>query len=35
MREGYFDIVAFLAPINRDYNQHDPYRWDVLGCFEH
>jgi uncharacterized protein len=29
MREGYFDIVAFLAPINRDYNQHDPYRWDV------
>lgn len=29
MRKGYFDLVAFLAPINRDYNQHDPYRWDV------
>jgi len=34
MRKGYLDIVEFLTPINEEYNQHDPYRydlWDVLS----
>lgn len=34
MHKGYFDIVAFLAPINTHYNENDPYRydvWDVLS----
>ena len=34
MRKSYFEIVSFLAPINRHYNENDPYRydvWDVLS----
>jgi uncharacterized protein len=34
MHKGYFDLVNFLAPINEEYNEHDPYRydlWDVLS----
>lgn len=34
MHKGYFDIVAFLAPINTHSNENDPYRydvWDVLS----
>lgn len=34
MRKDYFSVVAFLAPINTKYNEHDPYRydlWDVLS----
>lgn len=34
MQKGYLDVVEFLAPINEEYNQHDPYRydlWDVLS----
>jgi uncharacterized protein len=34
MRKGYFEIVSFLAPQNRHYNENDPYRydvWDVLS----
>ncbi len=34
MRKGYFDVVAFLAPINQHYNEMFPYRydlWDVLS----
>ncbi|MGC1203590.1 MAG: DUF418 domain-containing protein [Flavobacteriaceae bacterium] len=34
MHKGYFDLVVFLAPINRHYNENDPYRydvWDVLS----
>jgi len=34
MRKGYFNIVAFLAPLNTHFNEHFPYRydlWDVLS----
>lgn len=34
MRKGYFDVVAFLAPINRHNQEFYPYRydvWDVLS----
>ncbi len=34
MRKGYFDVVAFLAPINSHYDQFMSYRyglWDVLS----
>ncbi|WP_310379838.1 DUF418 domain-containing protein [Flavobacterium sp.] len=34
MHKGYFDVVAFLAPIITDSNENDPYRydvWDVLS----
>lgn len=34
MRKGYFDVVAFLAPINSHYDQWMSYRyglWDVLS----
>lgn len=34
MHKGYLDVVEFLAPINEEYNEHDPYRydlWDVLS----
>lgn len=34
MRKGYFDVVAFLAPTNTNFNEHMPYRfdvWDVLA----
>lgn len=34
MRKGYFEVVAFLAPINTRYNEHFPFRydlWDVLS----
>lgn len=34
MHKGYFDLVDFLAPINEQNNEHDPYRydlWDVLS----
>lgn len=29
MRKGYFDVVAFLAPVNQHYNESFPYRYDV------
>lgn len=29
MRKGYFDVVAFLAPINMNFHKHFPYRYDV------
>lgn len=29
MRKGYFDVVAFLAPINMNFHEHFPYRYDV------
>jgi len=28
MRKGYFDVVAFLAPLNMHYNEHYTYRYD-------
>ena len=34
MRKGYFSVVAFLAPFNTKFNEHDSYRydlWDVLS----
>ncbi len=34
MRKGYFDVVAFLAPINSHYDQFMSYRyglWDILS----
>lgn len=34
MQKGYFDVVAFLAPINSHYDQYMSYRyglWDVLS----
>lgn len=34
MRKDYFHVVGFLAPINMQYNEHFPYRydvWDVLS----
>lgn len=34
MHKGYFDVIAFLAPINTHSNENDPYRydvWDVLS----
>jgi uncharacterized protein len=27
-RQGYFQIVAFLAPLIKEGDMHDPYRWD-------
>ena len=29
MRKGYFDVVAFLAPINMKFDQYYTYRYDV------
>jgi uncharacterized protein len=29
MRKGYFDVVAFLAPISMNFHEHFPYRYDV------
>ena len=29
MRQGYFDVVAFLAPINMHYDKYYTYRYDV------
>ena len=29
MRQGYIDVVAFLAPINMNFHEHYPYRYDV------
>ncbi|RIA09068.1 uncharacterized protein OE09_0896 [Flavobacteriaceae bacterium MAR_2010_72] len=34
MRKGYFEVVAFLAPINQHFDENWPYRydlWDVLS----
>lgn len=34
MRKGYFDVVAFLAPMNQQYDENWSYRydlWDVLS----
>lgn len=34
IHKGYLDVVEFLAPINEENNEHDPYRydlWDVLS----
>ncbi|HEX5169862.1 MAG TPA: DUF418 domain-containing protein [Cyclobacteriaceae bacterium] len=34
MRKGYFEVVAFVAPLNTHFNEHFPYRydlWDVLS----
>lgn len=28
MRKGYFQVVAFLAPVNMHYDEHFPYRYD-------
>ncbi len=29
MRKGYLDVVAFLAPKNKDSDKNWPYRWDL------
>jgi uncharacterized protein len=33
MRKGYFQIVGFLAPLNKESDMHDSYRWDLWDIF--